>query len=83
MSLGSEWKRHCSHSVATYEGDARWREKEKCKFHFLFLKPTSHSEKKATNALAHNPGWPLFQKQQQPKEKKKEKRTLTRQSKSK
>lgn len=48
-------------------------EKREVQAPFSFLKPTSHSEKKATNALAHNPGCPpLPTTATKKKEKKKE-----------
>lgn len=54
-------ERHRAHSVAFWQTlvatcgrDGEMEESEK----FSFLKPTGHSEKKETDALAHDPGCP-------------------------
>lgn len=53
-------------------------EKEKCKTPFSFLKLTSHSERKAMNALAHDPEcphpFPIRCKKKKIKERKKERK---------
>lgn len=52
---------------ATREGDGKMEEKREMRAPFSFLKPTSHSEKKATNALAHDPGCPPVKKKDKEK----------------
>lgn len=52
---------------ATREGDGEMEEKREMRAPFSFLKPTSHSEKKATNALAHDPGCPPVKKKEKEK----------------
>lgn len=76
---GSEWTRHRSHSVtlqqtleAAHEGDGEMEETWEMRAPVSYLKPTSHSEKKAMDTLAHDPGCPLPPKN---KTKDKEKRT--------
>ena len=59
--MGVWVERHRAHSVAFWQTlvatcgrDGEMEESEK----FSFLKPTGHSEKKETDALAHDPGCP-------------------------
>lgn len=68
-------ERHRAHSlaywqtlVATCGRDREMEESEK----FSFLKPTGHSEKKETDALAHDPGCPP----PPPKQRQKQNKTL-------
>lgn len=63
----------------TYKGDGKWRKKEKCKLHFLFSNPQVIVRRKQQML------WHTIQDASSPsnKEKKKEKRTLSSQSKNK